>query len=107
MKQYLIVYAKVGLLIGSTIFVGNMISICIPNNNYVAPYYMYNTTKGFDYNKLSDCIIISLSKSIIGGITWPTLILNTLFRSKTLLAPLCLGHVYSPVHVGNKIPIAN
>ncbi len=96
--KYFKKYVKVGFIVGVVIYSSNMISICIPNNTYVDPKYVYNNMTA---DKVSDCVVISLTKAIIGGVTWPFLIINTLVKSNTLLAPLCLGHFRSPYFISN------
>ena len=92
MWNYVVMYAKIGLGVGSVVFCGNLISVCIPGNKYVDPVYVWeNLTR----TKFVECCVISTTKGIIAGLTWPLICIRTvkdmIFSPETAGTYMCLG----------------
>lgn len=70
MSHYLYVYGKVGLGVAATLLTSNMLSIFIPGNQRVDPKYEWSQQ---DWDRAGDCLVISSTKAVIGGLGWPLL----------------------------------
>lgn len=70
MKQYVYLYLKIGAGAGCVIFLGNMMSVLIPGNTRIDPNYEWSQ---LSLKKYGECAVISVTKAVIAGVTWPLL----------------------------------
>jgi len=68
MLALLYLYGIIGIAGGLAIFSGDLCSICVPGNTRVDPHYVWSEQS---FDKLQDCLVISLVKGICAGATWP------------------------------------
>jgi hypothetical protein len=104
MLYYIYLYAKIGLKIGAAVFIGNIISVCVPNNRRVDKKYEY-TARQLEktWDREQDCIIIALTKGLISGALWPSLVIKSLrdliYDRKNFGNFMQLGYNKSPYYL--------
>lgn len=93
-------YFITGAVTGATVFVGNMVSTCIPENPYVDPNYKY---ENMTFEKIREVFIISTTKAIIMGVGAPFFIFTYLMTGdpKNFFNFYLLGYAYSPHYLVN------
>jgi hypothetical protein len=86
-------YLMIGAYLGGSIFIGNMVSICIPNNRRVDPKYEWSNQ---NKDKFYDSLIISTTKGVISGVAWPYYIYRFVTNPSSIYNHYNLGYIYSP-----------
>lgn len=62
-------YFGIGLSVGSTLFITNLLSVLVPNNDWVDPKYCWEVQGSI--GKAKETLGLVAGKAFVGGLTWP------------------------------------
>lgn len=68
-------YLKSTMFTSGFVFLGNMCSVLIPGNTRVDPQYQF---RQLTLDKIMECCVISITKSVTAGILWPLITVRLL-----------------------------